>query len=141
MKQWCALYVFLYTSDANREIYIFCFVLDGPKQSAENEVSSDEGNSAGTLNRGPLPDPPNGVAGSLNDGSTSRSTDISKYMQGSANDSGQMRVGRDGTCMGSANERRRYIVTSSLIGRAHTPNVPWWVYNISHDFVLITWCV
>ena len=28
-------------------------------------------------------------------------------------------------CMGPANERRRYIVTSSLIGRAQTQNDPW----------------
>ena len=27
--------------------------------------------------------------------------------------------------MGSANERRRYTVTSSLIGWAHTENDPW----------------
>ena len=29
-------------------------------------------------------------------------------------------------CMRPANERRRYIVTSSLIGWAHTQNDPWW---------------
>ena len=28
-------------------------------------------------------------------------------------------------CMRSANERRRYIVTSSLIGRVYTQNDPW----------------
>ena len=32
---------------------------------------------------------------------------------------------RDHLCMRSANERRRYSVTSSLIGWAHTQNDPW----------------
>ena len=32
--------------------------------------------------------------------------------------------------VGSANERRRYYVTSSVIGRAHTQNDPW-VYKFN----------
>ena len=35
-------------------------------------------------------------------------------------------------CMRPANERRRYMVTLSLIGRAHTQNDPW-IFRPSHD--------
>ena len=31
--------------------------------------------------------------------------------------------------MGSANERRRYYVTPSLICRAHTQNAPWFIHS------------
>ena len=34
-------------------------------------------------------------------------------------------------CMCPANERRRYIATSALIGWAHTQNDPWWPYQYS----------
>ena len=37
--------------------------------------------------------------------------------------------------MGSANERRRYNVTSSLIGWAHTQNGPWCSDIIPSDFI------
>ena len=39
--------------------------------------------------------------------------------------------------MGSANERRRYNVTSSLIGWAHTHNDPW-KHNTSHIFGIVS---
>ena len=35
-------------------------------------------------------------------------------------------------CMRPTNERRRYNVTSSLIGRAHTQNDPWGTRIVSH---------
>ena len=39
--------------------------------------------------------------------------------------------------MGSANERRRYNVTSSLIGRAHTQNDPRMKHDTSDIYITI----
>ena len=43
--------------------------------------------------------------------------------------------------MGSANERRRYIVTSSLIGWAFRQNGPWWwgVYFVRWGVYFVRW--
>ena len=41
--------------------------------------------------------------------------------------------------MGSANERRRYNVTSSLIGWAHTQNGPWVFMVFPFKFAWGTW--
>ena len=38
--------------------------------------------------------------------------------------------------MGSANEKRRYIVASSFIGWAHTQNDIWWVTSTSTQRML-----
>ena len=43
-------------------------------------------------------------------------------------------------CMRLANERRRYIITSSLIDRAHIRNDPWLWYDCASNAYYYTFC-